>query len=123
MRRAGNRLVLVLACTLVLMAQMSTTLYLPALPEVASELSISRHYAELSISLFVIGAALPVIYWGHAAEKYGRDRILDDGFKCVYWSEFISLFCTNNRELNGRESNPRDGSGWCCNHCQDLGKR
>ncbi|MER2496054.1 MFS transporter [Vibrio neptunius] len=76
MRRAGNRLVLVLACTLVLMAQMSTTLYLPALPEVASELSISRHYAELSISLFVIGAALPVIYWGHAAEKYGRDRSL-----------------------------------------------
>lgn len=38
----------------------------------ASELNISRYGAELSISLFVFGAALPVIYWGHAAEKYGR---------------------------------------------------
>lgn len=68
----NNRLIMLLSCMLVLMAQMATTLYLPALPQVANELGISRHYAELSISVFVIGAALPVIYWGHAAEKYGR---------------------------------------------------
>ncbi|MCE7600507.1 MFS transporter [Vibrio fluvialis] len=67
---------LLLSCSLVLMAQMSTTLYLPALPLVASELNISRYGAELSISLFVFGAALPVIYWGHAAEKYGRKSAL-----------------------------------------------
>ncbi|MBY7807889.1 MFS transporter [Vibrio fluvialis] len=71
MKNLSTRLLL-LSCSLVLMAQMSTTLYLPALPLVASELNISRYGAELSISLFVFGAALPVIYWGHAAEKYGR---------------------------------------------------
>ncbi|KQH87278.1 MFS transporter [Vibrio furnissii] len=71
MKTLSTRLLL-LSCSLVLMAQMSTTLYLPALPLVSSELNISRYGAELSISLFVFGAALPVIYWGHAAEKYGR---------------------------------------------------
>ena len=76
MLNQSNRFVILLSCTLVLMAQMATTLYLPALPQVAGELAISRYSAELSISLFVIGAALPVIYWGHAAEKYGRKRSL-----------------------------------------------
>ncbi|MBY8143604.1 MFS transporter [Vibrio fluvialis] len=75
MKNLSTRLLL-LSCSLVLMAQMSTTLYLPALPLVASELNISRYGAELSISLFVFGAALPVIYWGHAAEKYGRKSAL-----------------------------------------------
>ncbi|ENS4969871.1 MFS transporter [Vibrio fluvialis] len=75
MKNLSSRLLL-LSCSLVLMAQMSTTLYLPALPLVASELNISRYGAELSISLFVFGAALPVIYWGHAAEKYGRKSAL-----------------------------------------------
>ncbi|WP_315904833.1 MFS transporter [Vibrio fluvialis] len=75
MKNLNTRLLL-LSCSLVLMAQMSTTLYLPALPLVASELNISRYGAELSISLFVFGAALPVIYWGHAAEKYGRKSAL-----------------------------------------------
>ncbi|EKO3457520.1 MFS transporter [Vibrio fluvialis] len=75
MKNLSTRLLL-LPCSLVLMAQMSTTLYLPALPLVASELNISRYGAELSISLFVFGAALPVIYWGHAAEKYGRKSAL-----------------------------------------------
>ncbi|WP_238787827.1 MFS transporter [Vibrio furnissii] len=75
MKTLSTRLLL-LSCSLVLMAQMSTTLYLPALPLVANELNISRYGAELSISLFVFGAALPVIYWGHAAEKYGRKPAL-----------------------------------------------
>ncbi|ENI4485527.1 MFS transporter [Vibrio fluvialis] len=75
MKNLSTRLLL-LSCSLVLMAQMSTTLYLPALPLVASEINISRYGAELSISLFVFGAALPVIYWGHAAEKYGRKSVL-----------------------------------------------
>ncbi|EKO3501962.1 MFS transporter [Vibrio fluvialis] len=75
MKNLSTRLLL-LSCSLVLMAQMSTTLYLPALPLVANELNISRYGAELSMSLFVFGAALPVIYWGHAAEKYGRKSAL-----------------------------------------------
>lgn len=64
--------VMFLACLIVMMAQMATTIYLPSLPEVMAELGMSRSTTELSISLFVIGAALPVIFWGEAANRYGR---------------------------------------------------
>lgn len=93
----SNRFVILLSCTLVLMAQMATTLYLPALPQVAGELAISRHSAELSISLFVIGAALPVIYWGHAAEKYGRKRSLSMAL-IVFITASLVLYFTQSLE-------------------------
>ncbi|MEJ2762727.1 MFS transporter [Photobacterium sp. MCCC 1A19761] len=92
MLNQSNRFVMLLCCALVLMAQMATTLYLPALPQVASELAISRHYAELSISLFVIGAALPVIYWGHAAEKYGRKRSLSMALMVFITASLVLYF-------------------------------
>jgi MFS family permease len=79
------------------MAQMATTLYLPALPQVAGELAISRYSAELSISLFVIGAALPVIYWGHAAEKYGRKRSLSMAL-IVFITASLVLYFTQSLE-------------------------
>lgn len=64
--------IMTLACLLVFMAQMATTVYLPSLPVVMTDLAMSRQGAELSISLFVIGAALPVLFWGAAADRYGR---------------------------------------------------
>ncbi|MBY8163110.1 MFS transporter [Vibrio fluvialis] len=90
MKNLSTRLLL-LSCSLVSMAQMSTTLYLPALPLVASELNISRYGAELSMSLFVFGAALPVIYWGHAAEKYGRRPALSLAL-LLFISACLSLY-------------------------------
>ena len=54
------------------MAQMATTVYLPSLPVVMRELKMTQGGAELSISAYVIGAALPVPFWGAAAERWGR---------------------------------------------------
>lgn len=64
--------IMTLACLIVFMAQMATTVYLPSLPVVMTDLAMTRQGAELSISLFVIGAALPVLFWGAAADRYGR---------------------------------------------------
>ncbi|MGB6189609.1 MAG: MFS transporter [Aeromonas molluscorum] len=61
-----------LACLIVFMAQMATTVYLPSLPVVMTDLAMARKDVELSISLFVIGAALPLLFWGAAADRYGR---------------------------------------------------
>ncbi|GAA3095121.1 hypothetical protein GCM10017687_01950 [Streptomyces echinatus] len=38
----------------------------------ADDFGMSRSYAALSISVFVIGAAAPVVLWGVAADRYGR---------------------------------------------------
>ncbi|MFD0531143.1 MFS transporter [Kitasatospora arboriphila] len=54
------------------MAQMATTVYLPSLPAVERDLGVSRSLAALSVSLFVVGAAAPVVFWGRAADRYGR---------------------------------------------------
>lgn len=61
-----------LACLIVFMAQMATTVYLPSLPIVMRDLKMTQGTVELSISAYVIGAALPVLFWGAAAERWGR---------------------------------------------------
>lgn len=61
-----------LSCLAVFMTQMATTIHLPSLPAVMRELHVSHTYAQLSVSVFVIGAALPVMAWGSAADRYGR---------------------------------------------------
>ncbi|MFB9395964.1 MFS transporter [Streptomyces echinatus] len=71
-RAQVNRRTMTLSCLLVFMAQMATTIYLPSLPVVADDFGMSRSYAALSISVFVIGAAAPVVLWGVAADRYGR---------------------------------------------------
>ncbi|MFI1968328.1 MFS transporter [Streptomyces cinnamoneus] len=70
--RRVNRRIMALSCLLVFMAQMATTIYLPSLPVVAEDFGMPRSYAALSISVFVIGAAAPVVVWGVAADRYGR---------------------------------------------------
>ncbi|WP_199406724.1 MFS transporter [Chromobacterium sp. ATCC 53434] len=63
---------MVLSCLIVFMAQMATTVYLPSLPAVMRELAMSQSLVEMSISGFVVGAALPVLFWGSAADRWGR---------------------------------------------------
>ncbi|MDH6132770.1 DHA1 family bicyclomycin/chloramphenicol resistance-like MFS transporter [Kitasatospora sp. MAA4] len=68
----SERRTMLVACLMVFMAQMATTIYLPSLPAVEHDLGVSRGVATLSVSLFVIGAAAPVVLWGRAADRYGR---------------------------------------------------
>ncbi|BEV71715.1 MFS transporter [Paludibacterium sp. THUN1379] len=82
-----------LACLVVLMAQMATTLYLPSLPEVMHALSMTQAQAELSISLFVISAALPLLWWGRAAERWGRRRSLQGALLLFMASSLALAFC------------------------------
>ncbi|KFU80144.1 Predicted arabinose efflux permease, MFS family [Amycolatopsis lurida] len=64
------------ACLIVFTAQMATTIYLPALPLIERDFGVSRSVAALSVSLFVIGAAAPVVLWGRAADRLGRRAAL-----------------------------------------------
>nr|WP_184906388.1 MFS transporter [Amycolatopsis umgeniensis] len=60
------------ACLVVFTAQMATTIYLPSLPAIERDFAVSRSFAALSVSLFVIGAAAPVVLWGWVAGRLGR---------------------------------------------------
>lgn len=83
-----------LACLLVFMAQMATTVYLPSLPAVMHALHVAQSTAELSISLFVLGAALPIPLWGEAAERFGRQPALRAALLLFTGSSLLLFFNT-----------------------------
>ncbi|TXE35081.1 multidrug effflux MFS transporter [Serratia marcescens] len=88
-----------LACLLVFMAQMATTVYLPSLPTVMRELAMSRRATELSISIFVIGAALPVLFWGAAADRFGRRAPLTLSLFLFIGCSGLLALCSNGTQL------------------------
>lgn len=88
-----------LACLLVFMAQMATTVYLPSLPTVMRELAMSRRATELSISIFVIGAALPVLFWGAAADRFGRRAPLTLSLFLFIGCNGLLALCSNGTQL------------------------
>ncbi|QDI40468.1 multidrug effflux MFS transporter [Serratia marcescens] len=88
-----------LACLLVFMAQMATTVYLPSLPTVMRELAMSRRATELSISIFVIGAALPVLFWGAAADRFGRRVPLTLSLFLFIGCSGLLALCSNGAQL------------------------
>ncbi|RFT78470.1 MFS transporter [Serratia marcescens] len=88
-----------LACLLVFMAQMATTVYLPSLPTVMRELAMSRRATELSISIFVIGAALPVLFWGAAADRFGRRAPLTLSLFLFIGCSGLLALCSNGAQL------------------------
>lgn len=88
-----------LACLLVFMAQMATTVYLPSLPTVMRELAMSRRATELSISIFVIGAALPVLFWGAAADRFGRRAPLTLSLLLFIGCSGLLALCSNGTQL------------------------
>lgn len=88
-----------LACLLVFMAQMATTVYLPSLPTVMRELAMSRRATELSISIFVIGAALPVLFWGAAADRFGRRAPLTLSLVLFIGCSGLLALCSNDTQL------------------------
>jgi MFS family permease len=87
------------ACLIVFMAQMATTVYLPSLPIVMRDLRMTRSTVELSISAYVIGAALPVLFWGAAAERWGRRGPLLISLLLFIASSLLLATCTSAPEL------------------------
>ncbi|MEW6340599.1 MAG: MFS transporter [Pseudomonadota bacterium] len=88
-----------LACLVVFMAQMATTVYLPSLPTVMRDLKMTQSAVELSISAYVIGAALPVLFWGAAAERWGRRAPLLISLLLFIASSLLLASCTSALEL------------------------
>ncbi|MFP3179363.1 MAG: MFS transporter [Paraburkholderia sp.] len=97
---AGSALrAMALACLVVFMAQMATTVYLPSLPTVMRDLKMTQSAVELSISAYVIGAALPVLFWGAAAERWGRRAPLLISLLLFIASSLLLASCTSALEL------------------------
>lgn len=78
-----GRLVLLLGA-LVAFGPLAIDLYLPALPAMAAGLGATPHAVELSITVFLAGFALGMLFYGPISDRYGRRRVMLTG---------IALFC------------------------------
>lgn len=67
-----RRAIVASACGAVIVAQMATTIYLPGMPALGADIGAGDGTLQLSVALFVVFAALPVVAWGRAAERFGR---------------------------------------------------
>ncbi len=71
-----SRTTLVITCCTVFMAQLGMSIYLPALPEIARDLSIDASQVSWGMAVYLIGMALPMLLWGSLGEHIGRKPVL-----------------------------------------------
>jgi DHA1 family bicyclomycin/chloramphenicol resistance-like MFS transporter len=69
---------ILLAATMAL-GPLAIDAYLPAFPEIASDLGVSQNQISLTLSLYVFGLALGLIIGGPLSDRYGRAPILLTG--------------------------------------------
>lgn len=67
---------LLLACLAILLAQAGITLYLPTLPDITLVMRGSPRFPGMTLTIFLLGMALPMLWWGHWCARYGTLRVL-----------------------------------------------
>lgn len=64
---------------LICFPQMSETIYTPSLPDVASTYSITSNLTQWTLSIYFIGFALGVAFWGLYSDYVGRKKAISRG--------------------------------------------
>ena len=67
---------LLVTCCTVFLAQLGMSIYLPALPEMARDLSADASQVSWGLAVYLIGMALPMLFWGSLGQRIGRKPVL-----------------------------------------------
>lgn len=60
--------------------QIGETIYSPALPSIANDLGVSHSMIETTLTIYLIGFAVGVLFWGRLSDQKGRRPIMLIGF-------------------------------------------
>jgi Bcr/CflA subfamily drug resistance transporter len=71
-----NSTTLLVTCSTVFLAQLGMSIYLPALPEIARHLSADASQVSWGLAVYLIGMALPMLFWGSLGQRIGRKPVL-----------------------------------------------
>lgn len=72
--------------------QISETIYTPALPDIASSLMTSSSLVQWTLSVYFIGFALGVFYWGRCSDHIGRRPVMLLGLIIYGLGSVLCLF-------------------------------
>lgn len=67
---------LLVTCSTVFLAQLGMSIYLPALPEMARYLAADASQVSWGLAVYLIGMALPMLFWGSLGQRIGRKPVL-----------------------------------------------
>jgi MFS family permease len=67
---------LLVTCGTVFLAQLGMSIYLPALPDMARDLSADASQVSWGLAVYLIGMALPMLFWGSLGQRTGRKPVL-----------------------------------------------
>ncbi|AWM90724.1 MFS transporter [Pseudomonas sp. 31-12] len=67
---------LLVTCSTVFLAQLGMSIYLPALPDIARDLSAEASQVSWGLAVYLIGMALPMLFWGSLGQRVGRKPVL-----------------------------------------------
>jgi Bcr/CflA subfamily drug resistance transporter len=79
--------------------QLSETIYTPALPVVAKDLSASVHAVEATLAVFFIGFAIGVCLWGVCSDSIGRRKTMLIGIAIYAISSLACSFSSSVEEI------------------------
>ena len=71
-----SRTTLLVTCSTVFLAQLGMSIYLPALPEIARHLSAEASQVSWGLAVYLVGMALPMLFWGSLGQRIGRKPVL-----------------------------------------------
>lgn len=93
-----GRLVLLLGA-LVAFGPLAIDLYLPALPAIAAGLSATPEAVQLSITVFLAGFALGMLFYGPISDRYGRRTVMLTGISLFVLASLACVLATSAEQL------------------------
>lgn len=93
-----GRFVLLLGA-LVAFGPLAIDLYLPALPAIAAGLSATPEAVQLSITVFLAGFALGMLFYGPISDRYGRRTVMLTGISLFVLASLACMLATSVDQL------------------------
>ena len=85
----------VLLTTLVALGPLSTDLYLPALPTLASVFATDAARVQLTLSVFLAGFACGQLFYGPLSDRFGRRPVLLGGLLVYFLASLACVFASD----------------------------
>ena len=95
MLKPDSRGMTVLLAFMTAMGPISTDLYVPALPQLATEFGVTPARVQWTLSSYLMGFAVGQLAYGPLSDKYGRKPLLMLGFAAYLIGTIASAFATS----------------------------